>query len=235
MKAKLAAALAALAFLAPTLPAAAQDAASLANARKWAAQDAEQPADFLAGAKMADLLAGQPGPEAALVRYQVIARALTGVTYENREQAAIKTWLDKHEDEVIFSEPAGQYFVSRQKIWALYDTSRSSPLAEEIAWEAARTPAGGECEGYLNCYLADSLDSTGRYLELYPKGRHAAAALEELYWLQEEPSGVAPIDKADVPEAKRLLARWKKILVAAPGAKDYVKGVDMIAGAYGVK
>lgn len=219
--------------LASVLPAA--PAAPLAGARAYVDQPVEAPVDFLAGAKLADQLADVPGPEAALWRVRVLARALRGVDYENREQAPMKAWLARHEDEVIFSEPSGESYVARRKIWDLYETAKATPFAEELAWEAAKTPAGGECEGYLPCSLGDSLDSIGRYLELYPKGKYSAAALEELFWFREEPSGVDPLDPADVPEAKRQLERWRKILAAVAGGQDYRKGLDRLAAAYQVR
>ena len=212
-----------------------EEKATLAAAEKLLAQDPEKKVDVPACGALAERLAALPGPPAALARMQVLARCLQSVDYENREQPAVVALIAKLGDEVIYSEPSGQYYVSRQRIWDVYEKFKTHPLAEDLAWEAARTPAGGECEGFLNCQLYDSLDSMGRYLELYPQGEHVAAALEELYWLQEEPSGVEPLEKSDRAQAKEMLARWRKILGAVPGGKEKLKGVDMIAAAYKVK
>lgn len=212
-----------------------QEQAVLAEAEKLLAEDAEKPVDVPACGALADRIGAISGPETDLARVQVIARCLSGIDYENREQPAIAQWIHKLGDDVIFSEPSGQYYVARERIWDLYERFKTHPLAEPMAWEAAKTPAGGECEGYLNCYLSDSLESLGRYLELYPRGKHSAAALEELYWLQEEPSGVEPLDRADVANAKRLFGRWRQILAAVEGGQNYVKGLDRLAAAYKVR
>lgn len=211
-------------------------AAALAAARKYAAPDQEAPADVAAGIRLADRLAAIPGPEAALWRYRCIARALTGVDYETREKEPAKSWLAQHDGEVIFSEPAGAYFVAQDQLWELWEKSKGSPLAEEIAWEAANTPLGGECEGYLSCYLEADLRGVGRYLDSYPKGKWAQGALAAVYWLSETPSAEDfPLDPADKPEARKLAERWEKILAAVPDSAQYRHGLEAVVKAYGLK
>lgn len=230
-----AAALCAL-FLSVPAMAVEDPAAAVAAAKKWVAEGGEEPADFAAGARLADRLSTVPGPEAALWRYRVIARALSGVDYESKEKEPAKSWLARHESEVGFSEPSGAYNVTQEKVWELWEKSKASPVAEEIAWEAANTPLGGECEGYLTCYLEADLRGIGRYLENYPKGKWAKEGAGGLYWLNEAPMAEEfPLDPADQAEAKKLLQRWDKILAAMADNAAYRQGLAAVIKAYKLK
>ena len=88
-----------------------------------------------------------------------------------------KSWTDEREKEIVYSEPAGQWYVHSNVFWSLQTKYKDLPVAERIAWEASQTPLPGECEGYLPCYLYKETVTSGRYLKLYPRGAHADAAL----------------------------------------------------------
>lgn len=220
-----------------TVPAAAEDAGALFKvAREWVAQDSETQIDFIAGTRLVDRLAKLEGAEAALWRLRVLSRALAGLDEENKQKAAVRAWIEKHDNEVVYSEPSGEYYVIQDRLWELYEKSKSSPLAEEIAWEAAQTPLAGECEGYLACYTEADLRGQGRYLELYPRGQWAGEALENIYWLTETPSPEDfPLDPSDIATCKQIFDHWRKILAAIPDADPQRKGLEKLAKAYKIK
>jgi hypothetical protein len=118
--------------------------------------------------------------ELELARLQALGRSFASISIEDLEKTPYKQWAQEHEASVVYSEPAGQYFVNSERLWALREKYADLPFAERIAWEAAQTPLPGECEGYLPCYLYTETMTNGRYLKLYPRGQHAAAALGEI-------------------------------------------------------
>ncbi|MEN8217781.1 MAG: hypothetical protein ABFS56_15715 [Pseudomonadota bacterium] len=67
------------------------------------------------------------------------------------------------------------WFVTPDKFWALSKQYRSLPIGEKIAWQAASDIA---------CSLNVVNVTIGQYLALYPKGKHAKAAFEEvIFWI----------------------------------------------------
>lgn len=209
------------------------EAGSFAEAKAYSDQDDEATVDPAAGFKLGDQLAAQPGAEAVLWRLRVVARALEAVHSENRQQKPIATWLEKHQDELVYSENSGQYYLVQEKVWELYERYKATPLAEDFAWEAANTLLGGECEGYLPCYTQADLQSMGRYLELYPRGRWVELALEDLYWMIETPSAEEyPLDANDKAISKEILDRWSKVLAKVPGTEAHRQGLVKIVKEY---
>ena len=53
-------------------------------------------------------------------------------------------------------------------------------IGEDIAYAGARNPLGGECEGFVDCDFYVWSITDGRYLELYPEGRHVDGFLKDL-------------------------------------------------------
>ena len=119
---------------------------------------------------------------------------------------------------------------------SLIDRGKPQPLAEEIAWEAANTPVGGECEGYLPCYTGSDLLGIGRFLRDFPKSSRAKEALAGIYWLSETPSPEDfPLDPADITDCKKIFAEWRQILAAIPGAEPQRAGLEKLAKAYKIR
>ena len=115
--------------------------------------------------------------ELELARLVALARALAAMPFEHLSEQPYKSWTDEREKEVVYSEPAGQWYVRSELFWNLQRKYAGLPAAERAAWEGAQTPMPGECEGYLPCYLYMEIESNGKYLKLYPRGAHADAAL----------------------------------------------------------
>jgi hypothetical protein len=126
--------------------------------------------------------------ELELTRLVALARSLASFSSTEQEKPPYKSWTTEHEREIVYSEPAGQWFVRADLFWDLQRKYRDLPLAERAAWQAAETPLPGECEGYLPCHLSEEVMTNGKYLKLYPRGAHAEAALANISTLLEQVS-----------------------------------------------
>ena len=134
--------------------------------------------------------------------------------YEPKDPAH-RDWIKKHEDSLVYSEPAGQWLVKADLYWELETRNRGNPIAEEIAWDGATAGIPGECEGYIPCYFAVFLLSDARYLDVYPNGRHSEEAAEHIdYLLQEilKPNNPYTMDSRDFGELRESIAKLSTIL-----------------------
>ncbi len=103
---------------------------------------------------------------------QAMRAALLAIPMDGRDREPFHAFIQKHEGEVVYSEPAGQWMLRPDVIWKVHDGSRATASAEAIAWEAVDNGMPGECEGYPPCELStlDALD--GEYLRRQPRGAH---------------------------------------------------------------
>lgn len=94
-------------------------------------------------------------------------------------------WVQEQQTDIYYSEIQGKWLVWSNLFWDLQSEYQSFPIADDIAWEAAQNPTGGECEEYLPCHLSRINQSYGKYLTLYPTGKYTPQALQTLSeWLQ---------------------------------------------------
>jgi hypothetical protein len=164
--------------------------------------------------------------ELELARLVALARALAAMPFEQLNNQPYKSWTDEREKEVVYSEPAGQWYVNSGVLWDLQRKYRDLPLAERIAWEASQTPLPGECEGYLPCYIYKETETNGRYLKLYPRGAHADAALSKLaeslgHIVESFRDGNSPyeVPREDRASFRRSVAALRAQLAPLPAAK----------------
>jgi Bacterial SH3 domain len=134
---------------------------------------------FLDGA-LKEIARRGPHAELELARLRALARSLSAIPV-GEPADPYKSWEAEHDAEIVYSEPAGQWYVRAELLWALQAKYRDLPgLGERAAWEAAATPLPGECEGDLTCTLTYASLTRGRYLRLYPRGPHSAEALKDI-------------------------------------------------------
>ena len=164
--------------------------------------------------------------ELELTRLIALARTLANIPLEELEKPPYKPWVTEHEREIVYSEPAGQWYVRSERLWSLQQKYRALPIAERAAWEAAQTPLPGECEGYLPCYLYVQTETNGRYLKLYPRGAHADAALADLAeffgHVTEDLRGANPVFEVppdDRANFRKSVAALRAQLALVPAAK----------------
>jgi hypothetical protein len=179
--------------------------------------------------------------EFELTRLMALARSLAAISIAEQEKPPYKVWTTEHESEIVYSEPAGQWFVRADRFWDLQRKYRDLALAERAAWQAAETPLPGECEGYLPCHLSVASMTSGNYLKLYPRGPHAEAALASVTELLEQVStdlgSATPsydVPRAERAEFRKSVAALRAQLVPVPSPKKArtLKLLDGIASRF---
>jgi hypothetical protein len=164
--------------------------------------------------------------ELELTRLVALGRSLASFSIEEQEKPPYKPWVTEHEPEIVYSEPAGQWYVRADLYWNFEKKYRGLPVAERAAWQGAQTPLPGECEGYLPCHLYVQKISNGQYLKLYPRGAHSDAALanisELLGHVTEDMRGANPVfdvPRADRAEFRKTVAEMRAQLALVPARK----------------
>lgn len=163
--------------------------------------------------------------QAELGRFLAISRLAAALPSDPAERSpAMESWIAAHGQEVYYNEIGGNFLVAADPIWALQERAATTAFAEEIAYLAATTPLGGECEGYLPCQIEATLRTSARYLALYPQGAHVAELATEIYFLSEPLDEIGELDPEGRVEALAGLAKLRKILEQArfPEQKAYL-------------
>jgi Bacterial SH3 domain len=118
--------------------------------------------------------------ELELARLTAIRRAAEALPTDKQEQPPYQTWIKANEALIVYSEPGGQWMIKAAVFWELAKQYRALSIGERIAWEASKLPLPGECEGDPVCLLGALNLTSGKYLNLYPRGLHAEAAMKDI-------------------------------------------------------
>jgi hypothetical protein len=105
------------------------------------------------------------------------AQAVPFITDRTLNTEPYASWLTARKDVVFYNEPAGAWMLHHSAFLDAYDRHRSTSAAGDILWESVLNGLGGECEGYVPCYVGMTNILEGEYLRREPRGRHAAKAL----------------------------------------------------------
>jgi hypothetical protein len=135
--------------------------------------------------------------ELELLRLLAIRKAADAIPFGKAETSPYQEWIAARGDDIVYSEPAGQWLLASDQLWALVDRYREEPRAEAFAFTAATNPLPGECEGFVACVVEVFNVSWGRYLRLFPAGPHAG---EAVVWLTAE---LEPVAHPSSPEGER--------------------------------
>lgn len=190
--------------------------------------------DFAAAAEVYDFLrtaqalAKKDATKADLgfKRLQILARAMRAVPSGRGDAAPYKSFLQAHEKEVVYSEPSATWLVRSDLFWELHSKYMQLPIAEDIAWAAAKNTIPGECEGYINCQLYALRAMEAEYLNFYPSGRFSGQALEivtvslgVLVADMNDKANFTPLaDISDRAEFNRFLTELRTIISKVPDA-----------------
>lgn len=199
--------------------------------------------DFSAAAELFDFLTAaqkEIGKEKLLAdlsfkRLMTLKAALKAVPDDKAQENPYRDFLKANEKEIIYSEPAAEWFVRLDDFWQLHSQYKNLPIGEEIAWQAANNPIAGECEGYINCYLYKLRTTLGEYLNFYPNGKYSQQALVNIYnFLQpmvtdakEKAVYYAASDTADRAECNTFLSELQTIISKVPHSEK-VKAIQQI-------
>lgn len=170
---------------------------------------------------------------AELKRLNDLGKRLDAIPMNRLDRPPHKAFIKKNEKDIVYSDPAGQYFVRSDRYWALHKKYQKLPIAEEIAWTASQNSLPGECEGYINCYVYKMTVTDGRYLQLYPNGKHASKAIASLVEYLETMTAAdsqydPPADAEDRAVLKKTLSELRSQIAATKHA-DKTKILSAIA------
>lgn len=192
---------------------------------------------FLVAERVAPQVQGPARAEFDLFRLRALKRSLDEIMWEEPKDPGHQDWIRKHDQDLIYSEPAGQWLVRGDLYWELETRHRGNPIADEIAWEGATAGIPGECEGYIPCHMAVLLQSVARYLDLYPNGSHMAEALEDIDYLLEEalkPNTPYFMDSREAMELRESVAKMGRILerTSSPKKAEMLERLKRIEQTY---
>jgi hypothetical protein len=111
---------------------------------------------------------------------RALERVVDAALSDPRRAASKHPWFRKQTDTLFYNELGGNWLISDQMVWKLRAKYRKTTAADDLAWLAAKLPKGGECEGYVPCYMATANMQAGEYLRLYPRGVHTSEAMREI-------------------------------------------------------
>lgn len=155
--------------------------------------------------------------ELELAYWRAIQIALSSDSFESHEKPPYSTWVKAQGENVFYSEPSGEYLINPDLLWQLADQHKDDSSGEAIAWQAANAFVGGECEGFISCMSARSLDMEGEYLKRFPQGNYVEKALaranEVLDYMNKEWNN----QKDELGEIN--LKEWSDMLAALPDSK----------------
>ena len=171
-----------------------------------------------------DYVSSDSAADLQLKRLLALRTALKAIPVGAKDNPPYKDFLRDHSKEVVYSEPTGQYLTVSNLFWDLHKKYKSSPSADQIAWEGAQNPLPGECEGYVNCHLFYARMTSGEYLNLHPTGKHSLEALINLTNLLEpivadlnaKQIYNGPTDVTDRAEFNNLVAELRTIVSRLP-------------------
>ena len=112
-----------------------------------------------------------------LSRLRATAAAAAVIPFKGGTRDPYASWLNSRKTDVFYDDPRGAWMLSDRPIWAVHARAGSSPITDDIAWFAVTNGLGGECEGYLPCYISWRNRLQGEYLRLHPGGKHAEEAV----------------------------------------------------------
>ncbi|MEZ5308674.1 MAG: hypothetical protein R2684_16130 [Pyrinomonadaceae bacterium] len=206
--------------------------------------------DFATAVQLYEFLPGaadraktyEVGGDLRLKSIKALNLALRAVPFDKSESNPYKAFLDKNKDMVVYSEPAGEWYVVSEKIWQLHERYRKHKVGEEIAWTAASNSLPGECEGYINCYLYMLRIREAEYLNFYPNGKHSLEALGNIKSMlepivadaKEKTVYYTTNDISDRAEFNSTLVDLRKIVSKSPHVEkqDVLKQIQLIADGY---
>ncbi|MEN9847453.1 MAG: hypothetical protein RL368_193 [Pseudomonadota bacterium] len=155
--------------------------------------------------------------ELKLLKLLAVERSLTVITPEQEKVSPYKEWFTAQAPILLRNEMMSGWMVNSAVFWKLSNEYVETPLGDKVAWVAANSGLGGECEFDLSCHLARVNRTLGKYLEIYPNGSQLESALiqcmdevKNLQVLSKEQS--APANAQDKAAFSKEIALLKQSL-----------------------
>ena len=117
-------------------------------------------------------------------------------------------------DDYFFNEIAGSWLYQGLELRELVERHPDHVLADDAAYAATGLPLGGECEGWVPCYLYAGTGRLVDFLEAYPTSDLALAAVEAINLgyetaLADHPDLTVATDLYDPVEVRAALERYQ--------------------------
>lgn len=155
--------------------------------------------------------------EVKLLKLLAVERSLTVITAEQEKVSPYKEWFAAQAPILLRNEMMAGWMLNSEVFWKLSNEYAGTPLGDKVAWVAANSGLGGECELDLSCHLARVNRTLGKYLEIYPNGSQLESALiqcmdevKNLQVLSREQS--APVTAQDKAAFSKQIALLKQSL-----------------------
>jgi tetratricopeptide (TPR) repeat protein len=87
-------------------------------------------------------------------------------------------YVQAHSNEYFYNEIGGDYLYSGFQFQELEKRFPASPLAIDAAYEMTLLSQGGECEGFLDCYIENGFSRVREFLLRYPDTPHTTEAVK---------------------------------------------------------
>lgn len=191
-------------------------------------------------------LATAPAADSArlLLRLAVLKRDLQDRIYQTESPEATRGFeqmLAQRTPDFFFNEIAGTYLYTGVELDTLLARFPQHGLADDAAWQQTRLVLGGECEGYIGCYLWSATRAHIALLERYPASPYADSALAVIMTsyddlLSQAPDPTVASEFYDRAEVLALFAAYAAVAEALPGslgasAREHVARVRARIGA----
>ncbi len=211
------------------------------NRKSMNFKTASQLFEFL-GPAADDAKTFEAGGDLRLKRLAALEAAIKEINYDTSQKSPFKEFLSKYGNEVIYHEPAGMWIVRSAQFWNLHERYKRYKVGEKIAWQAAKNPLPGECEGYVVCHLNYLRVTSGEYLNFYPGGEFSKQALTDITNLldpiiadlPQKRTYYAASDISDRAEFNRILSELRNIVSRTPYIEKNrtIKQINQIAESY---
>ena len=134
------------------------------------------------------------------------------------------SWVEARKTTVWWDEVGAHWMLSLDALKELHERHRTTSSADAIAWSMVENGLGGECEGYLPCYVERTNMLEGEYLRRHPNGKRVDDAVRGIgkttaLWLTR-------IDKPDAFSADKDCEEMNESLTPLRAAVAATKAAD---------
>ncbi|MBK7932626.1 MAG: hypothetical protein IPK01_03835 [Acidobacteria bacterium] len=146
--------------------------------------------------------------------------ALRKIPMDRQNKEPHRSFLKRNDKDIVYSEPAGEWYVRSDRFWDLQKKYKTLPIADQIAWTAAENQLPGECEGYIPCHLSVVRMTYGEYLSLYPNGKYSRKAFKR------------PSSHLDIWPMMRSRQRKTMMAIEAGDDAEFTKAIKDLRGIF---
>ena len=172
---------------------------------------------------LADASDAERAGRLSLLWIRAVGATATALPPKHRLVEPYASWVEARKTSVWWDEVGAHWMLSLDALKELHERHRTTSSADPIAWAMVENGLGGECEGYLPCYVERTNMLEGEYLRRHPNGKRVDDAVSGIgkaaaFWLTrlDKPDAFSP-DK-DCDEMKESLTPLRAAIAATKAA-----------------